>query len=353
MPSVRNRTRVEDLSWLSGFAYAVVVAVAGADRVAPRDVEALRHRVSVFLSDATSSAWALRYNAVLIGALIGSIATTFLETTTREGHNFPQRLTSTGSARIFRACEATWTGVFTLDFLLRLLVCKRLLPARPNREAQPSGASAPTYAFHQFSSIAHLVEVPWVSDWRNWVDFVAIAPLYVSLAVGGAATFPKYLGVLRLLRFFKITGSYTATQVLAVTAMNVAKPLVLPTFFLALSALLAGSLIFVLEPCTLAPVCSFASLWEAVYFVLVSMTTVGYGDMVPVDPWARAVTVVVLLCGALFLSMPIAIIGIDPGGTKKGWPTSKACLSVVFRSFFSAEFSDERSSLGEAVSKRE
>ena len=172
MSSVRSRTRVEDLSWLSGFGYSVAVAVAGADRVTPHDVEALRHRVWVFLSDATSSAWALRYNAVLIGALIGSIATTFLETMTREGHNFPQRLTSTGSARIFRACEATWTAVFTLDFLLRFLVCKRLLPARPKREARRSGASgssststaaAATHAFHQFSSIAPLVEVPFVS----------------------------------------------------------------------------------------------------------------------------------------------------------------------------------------------
>jgi GH24 family phage-related lysozyme (muramidase) len=52
------------------------------------------------------------------------------------------------------------------------------------------------------------------------------------------------------------------------------------------SALVCGSILFLLEPCALQEVCTFEGLWEAIYFVLVGMTTVGYGDMVPVTAWA-------------------------------------------------------------------
>ena len=301
-PSKRGLSEVRggDLSWFCGLVWRVTGA-------APAAVERRRAAWWRFFSDAESSAGASLYNSLLILSLVGSIATTFLETTSTPG-NFPSSLTSTGSARRYREYEIACTAVFSLDLLFRLLASERFLADRAPaaRAARQKRASYE----RRFSSLRSEKARPFASDWRNWVDGVAVLPLYVSLLTRGAK-WTRSLGVLRMLRCFKITSSYTATQVLAVTLKNVARPLALPLFFLAVSALVCGSILFLLEPCALQEVCTFEGLWEAIYFVLVGMTTVGYGDMVPVTAWARAATIVVLLGGALFLSMPLAIIGIE------------------------------------------
>ena len=152
---------------------------------------------------------------------------------------------------------------------------------RDSRAPAARAAHQKRASLKRFSSLRSEKAKPFASDWRNWVDLAAVLPLYVSLLTR-RAKWTRSLGVLRMLRCFKITSSYTATQVLAVTLKNVARPLALPLFFLAVSALVCGSILFLLEPCALQEVCTFEGLWEAIYFVLVGMTTVGYGDMVPV-----------------------------------------------------------------------
>ncbi|KAK7236784.1 hypothetical protein SO694_00093061 [Aureococcus anophagefferens] len=292
-PSKRGLSEVRggDLSWFCGLAWRLTGA-------APAAVERKRAAWWRFFSDAESSTAASLYNSLLILSLVGSIATTFLETTSTPG-NFPLPQTSTGSARRYREYEIFCTTVFSLDLFFRLLASERFLA---DRAPAARAAHQKRASLKRFSSLRSEKAKPFASDWRNWVDLAAVLPLYVSLLTR-RAKWTRSLGVLRMLRCFRITSSYTATQVLAVTLKNVAKPLALPLFFLAVSALVCGSILFLLEPCVLREVCTFEGLWEAIYFVLVGMTTV--------TAWARAATIVMLLGGALFLSMPLAIIGIE------------------------------------------
>lgn len=53
----------------------------------------------------------------------------------------------------------------------------------------------------------------------------------------------------------------------------------------------------------------FQSMWHASWFVIVTLSTVGYGDVVPATPAGQAITAVVILCGVLFMAMPITIVG--------------------------------------------
>ena len=61
----------------------------------------------------------------------------------------------------------------------------------------------------------------------------------------------------------------------------------LPTFFLLLMTEFFGSLIYMFEPCYNYDTCEFTSLWSAMYFCIVTMTTVGYGDQIPRNSWVR------------------------------------------------------------------
>ena len=54
---------------------------------------------------------------------------------------------------------------------------------------------------------------------------------------------------------------------------------------------------------------AFHSIPHAIWFMLVTMTTVGYGDVSPNTEMGRMITVLAMVFGVLFLSMPLAIVG--------------------------------------------
>ena len=69
-----------------------------------------------------------------------------------------------------------------------------------------------------------------------------------------------------------------------------------------------ASLVFMLEPCADAD-CTFKDAFNTGYFLAITLTTVGYGDQIPTHPGARALAILTMMFGAVFLSMPIAVIG--------------------------------------------
>ena len=91
-----------------------------------------------------------------------------------------------------------------------------------------------------------------------------------------------------------------------------------PFYFLAVAVVVFASFLFYLEQqgarmngdCQ-AGNCgaAFHSIPHAIWFMLVTMTTVGYGDVSPNTELGRMVTVFAMIFGVLFLSMPLAIVG--------------------------------------------
>merc|ERR1712151_1294426 len=73
-------------------------------------------------------------------------------------------------------------------------------------------------------------------------------------------------------------------------------------------AVLFGSLIFAFEN-GVEDQDGFVSIPEAMWFVFVTMTTVGYGDMSPITPIGRCVCIITMLTGIIFMSIVVIIIG--------------------------------------------
>jgi hypothetical protein len=64
-----------------------------------------------------------------------------------------------------------------------------------------------------------------------------------------------------------------------------------------------ASLMFLAEPN------SIGSVWEAIYFCLVAISTVGFGDVVAETVFGRFVTMAMIVAGVLYMAMPLGIIG--------------------------------------------
>jgi len=110
----------------------------------------------------------------------------------------------------------------------------------------------------------------------------------------------------RVLRYLKDIPSVWSIR----TSLGRAAPhLVLPFFFFFVFNILAASLFYFIEPCYNNTACPWQSLFNALFYSVVTMTTVGYGNQVPAFELGRFVAVCVMIFGALFISMPLALIG--------------------------------------------
>lgn len=155
------------------------------------------------------------------------------------------------------------------------------------------------------------------------VDLVAILPFWVELAFGSSIS----LGVLRMLRMTRIfrvlkVGSFADDLKLFTDGMNRASEgLMLLAFMLILYFCVFSTLIYMFEyeaqkDCTNCPTCScpswrgFTSIPTTMYFVMATMTTVGYGDMYPITVPGQFVCGLCMLCSIFALGLPIVVIGV-------------------------------------------
>ena len=162
-------------------------------------------------------------------------------------------------------------------------------------------------------------EPPFFKDALNWFDFLAIMPFYIEqVAVIFAVDFStndeygpmlKLIRLFRICRIFKVVRHFEATRILYETFRTSMKPLIVPVLFLVIFVLLFGAIIYFIEPCYDLETCEFSDILNTAYFVCITMTSVGYGDQIPQTQLAAAVAGFAMLFGALFMAMPIAIIG--------------------------------------------
>jgi voltage-gated potassium channel len=175
---------------------------------------------------------------------------------------------------LFKALEWAFTVIFTLEYLLRLISVER--PLR------------------------------FVISPLGLVDLLSILPSYLSTFIPGAHSLLvlRALRLLRIFRIFKLTHFLSEAQFLTAAIRGSARKIAI--FMLAVVALtvILGSIMYLVENGENG----FASIPESIYWAVVTITTVGYGDISPVTPLGRLIASVMMLIGYGIIAVPTGIL---------------------------------------------
>ncbi len=135
------------------------------------------------------------------------------------------------------------------------------------------------------------------------LDMAALAPFYLAFFMPGDL---RSLVVLRLLRFFKLARYSPALTSLFDAIYGERRALIGCLIILGGSILIAASIMHALEHD--AQPDKFGSILQSSYWAVITLTTVGYGDVFPVTPWGRLFAGVTAIVGIVMLALPVGII---------------------------------------------
>ncbi|KAF6208665.1 hypothetical protein GE061_017123 [Apolygus lucorum] len=173
-------------------------------------------------------------------------------------------------------------------------------------------------AWFTFEFIVRFVSCPnkcvFVKSSVNIIDYVATLSFYIDLIL---AKFAKHLenadileffSIIRIMRLFKLTRHSSGLKILIQTFRASAKELTLLVFFLVLGIVIFASLVYYAERIQANPNNDFNSIPLGLWWALVTMTTVGYGDMVPKTYVGMFVGALCALAGVLTIALPVPVI---------------------------------------------
>ncbi len=141
------------------------------------------------------------------------------------------------------------------------------------------------------------------------VDLLAILPTYLDLLFP-SAHFISVIRVLRVLRVFRVLKlvQYVRESSLLVRALYASRRKVTVFLFALLATMvILGSIMYIIED----PEAGFTSIPQSIYWAIVTMTTVGYGDISPVTPLGKAVASVVMVLGYSIIAVPTGIVSAE------------------------------------------
>lgn len=135
------------------------------------------------------------------------------------------------------------------------------------------------------------------------IDLIAILPFYLGLAYDVDT---RILRILRLLRVFKLSRQFTMLTVLGHVLRNEAQVLGSAIFVMIILVVIAAAGMHVLEHNAQPE--AFGTIPNAIWWAAATLTTVGYGDVVPVTTAGRALGVVITILGVGMAALPAGII---------------------------------------------
>jgi voltage-gated potassium channel len=182
--------------------------------------------------------------------------------------------------------EWAFTVLFTFEYILRLLAVKR--PIR--------------YAL----------------SFYGLVDLIAILPTYLSLFVPGTQFFltVRILRLLRIFRILKLSEYTSASRILSSALMASRKKIFVFLVAVLTIVTVVGSLMYVVE----GEENGFVNIPTGIYWSIVTLTTVGYGDLSPQTPLGKLFASLVMILGYGIIAVPTGIVTAEL--TRSGKPES-------------------------------
>ncbi|RKR05935.1 voltage-gated potassium channel [Flavobacterium sp. 90] len=205
------------------------------------------------------------FDLILLGLILLSVLLVMLDTVEGINQKYHSQLL---------VCEWIITIFFTIEFILRIISIQKPLK--------------------------------YVFSFYGIIDLMAILPMYLSIFFPAT----NVLTIVRILRFFRLFKILHIPQISQQSkqlreAMEASKEKILVfIYFVIISAVIIGSLMYVVE----GKESGFTSIPVGIYWAIVTLTTVGYGDISPASPLGQFLASLVMIMGYGIIAVPTGIV---------------------------------------------
>ncbi len=236
----------------------------------------------IFEADTAAGKW---FDIVLIICIVLSVAVVMLDSVGSVNAEY---------GRLLKAAEWFFTILFTIEYVLRLVCVGRA--------------------------------IRYAGSFFGVVDLLAILPTYLSLLVpaGRYLAVVRVVRVLRVLRIFRVLnmGQHAREAALLKQALYASRRKI-EVFLLVVLVLVViiGSLMYVVE----GGENGFTSIPRSVYWAVVTLTTVGYGDISPTTATGQFLAALVMILGYSIIVVPTGLVTVEISKASAERASSQAC----------------------------
>lgn len=208
------------------------------------------------------------FDVILLWAILASVIVVMLESVNSISEQYSQ---------FIKPIEWTFTIFFTIEYILRILSVKK----------------------------------PWkyILSFYGIIDLLSIIPTYLGLFIVGTQSLSvvRTIRLLRIFRVLKLVRYMKAADNLK-SALIAGKDKITVFLFAVLSmVIILGTLMYLVE----TPENGFTSIPRSIYWAIVTLTTVGYGDISPTTVLGQTIASIVMILGYAILAVPTGIVGAE------------------------------------------
>lgn len=205
------------------------------------------------------------FDLVLLVVIVLSVILVMLESVPSIRNNY---------AEILRFSEWIITIIFTLEYILRILVVKK--------------------------------SIRYILSFYGIIDFLSVIPTYLSLIFIGSQSLVviRIIRLLRVFRIMKLTRYTLAGRTLARALWMSREKISVFVFFILTIVVVFGTIMYLVE----GEIHGFTSIPRSIYWAIVTLTTVGYGDISPQTPVGQFLASLIMIMGYAIIAVPTGIV---------------------------------------------
>lgn len=210
-----------------------------------------------------------RFDVILLIAIVFSVFMAVIESVSYIREHFLQPI---------RIIEWAITISFTIEYLTRIY-------CSPNR-------------------------LRYIFSFYGIIDLLSILPSFIGIFISGThyLVIIRSVRLLRIFRIFKLSHFVQESNTLAGALLRSLDKILVFMYFILIIVTILGSLMYVIEG-SVNP--SFSNIPKSIYWAIVTITTVGYGDITPITFLGQFLSTVVMLLGYAIIAIPTGIISAE------------------------------------------
>lgn len=234
----------------------------------PENFSFFREKIHEVIFEADTRAGKV-FDVVLMICIVASVLVVMLESVAELNARYHD---------LFLVLEWIFTIIFTIEYFLRIYCVYR----------------------------------PWkyMTSFFGIVDLLAIIPTYLSLFISGTQYLLviRALRLMRVFRIFKLANFLKESRVI-ISSLRASRPkITVFLVFVLLMVIIIGSFMYLIES---GQDSNFTSIPRSIYWAIVTLTTVGYGDIAPQTPLGQFLASVVMIMGYAVIAVPTGIVSAE------------------------------------------